>query len=276
MYRSQFLKNTLIRLLALAKKALQLTGLLLLSLTFLPWPLPAQAASEITPQVEEQVLQIIRNHPEQVLQIIRSHPEVILESVQAYQQQQQQEQLQQIRQVFLQALENNPKVVIRESPTTGASDLKVVLVEFSDFQCPYCAQAHKTIKEFMEKHQNEVTLVYKHFPLTPIHPEAMPAAKAAWAAGQQGKFWEYHDALFSQQDKLGEQLYLATAKSLNLDLEKFDRDRANADAAIEEDIRLAQTLRLSGTPFFVLNGEAFSGAVQLSDLEEALAGTSKS
>jgi protein-disulfide isomerase len=276
MYRSQFLNNTFIRLLALAKKALQRTGLLLLSLTLLTWSLPAQAASKVSPLVEEQVLQIIRNHPEQVLQIIRNHPEVILESVQAYQQEQQQEQLKQIRQVFLQALENNPKVVIRESPTTGASDLKILLVEFSDFQCPYCAQASKTIKEFMAKHQDEVTLVYKHFPLTPIHPEAMPAAKAAWAAGQQGKFWEYHDALFSQQDKLGEQLYLATAKSLNLDLEKFDRDRANADAAIEEDIRLAQTLRLSGTPFFVLNGEALSGAVQLSDFEEALARTSKS
>src|SRR5919202_1125026 len=273
MYRSQFLKNTLIRLLALAKKALQLTGLLLLSLTLLTWPLPAQAASEITPQVEEQVLQIIRNHPEQVLQIIRSHPEVILESVQAYQQQQQQEQLQQIRQVFLQALENNPKVVIRESPTTGASDLKVVLVEFSDFQCPYCAQAHKTIKEFMEKHQNEVTLVYKHFPLTPIHPEAMPSAKAAWAAGQQGKFWEFHDALFTQQDKLGEPLYVATAKALNLDLKRFDQDRNSnaASAAIQKDVHMAENLGVSGTPFLVMNGEPIPGAAQLADLEGLLA-----
>jgi protein-disulfide isomerase len=104
----------------------------------------------------------------------------------------------------------------------------------------------------------------------------MPAAKAAWAALQQGKFWEYQDALFSQQDKLGEQLYVATAKSLNLDLETFNRDRANADAPIEEDIRLAETLGLSGTPFLVLNGEAFSGDVQLADLEKALTRTSQS
>jgi protein-disulfide isomerase len=236
-----------------------IAGLLLLSLAWLTWPLPAQAASSVSPLVEEQVLQVIRNHPE-----------VIVESLQAYQQQQQ-AQLQQIRQAFLQALETNPKVVLRESPTTGATDLKVVLVEFSDFQCPYCAEAHKIIKQFMAKHQDEVTLVYKHFPLSSIHPEAIPAAKAAWAALQQGKFWEYQDALFSQQDRLGEELYLATAKSLNLDLEKFNADRANADAAIEEDIRLAETLGLSGTPFLVLNGEAFSGGVQLSDLEKALA-----
>jgi protein-disulfide isomerase len=274
MYRVQLLESTLISFLALAKRALGLIGLLLLCLALLTWSLPARAASEISPQLEEQVLEIIRNHPEQVLQLVRNHPEVILESVQAYQQQQQ-SQLQQVRQAFLQALETNPKVVIRESPTTGASDLKVVLVEFSDFQCPYCAEAHKTIKQFMAKHQDEVTLVYKHFPLTPIHPQAMPAAKAAWAASQQGKFWEYHDALFSQPDKLSEEFYLATAKSLNLDLEKFEQDRANADSAIEDDIQLAEALGLSGTPFFVLNGEAFSGAVQLSDLEKALARASK-
>ncbi|GAB4186118.1 MAG: thioredoxin domain-containing protein [Coleofasciculaceae cyanobacterium] len=243
---------------------------MLLSLAWLTWSLPAQAASSVSPMVEEQVLQVLRNHPEQVLQIVRNHPEVLVESLQAYQQQQQ-AQLQQIRQAFLQALETNPNVVVRESPTTGATDLKVVLVEFSDFQCPYCAEAHKIIKQFMTKHQDEVTLVYKHFPLSSIHPEAMPAAKAAWAAFQQGKFWEYQDALFSQQDKLGEQLYLATAKSLNLDLEKFNSDRANADGAIEEDMRLAETLGLTGTPFLVLNGEAFSGGVQLSDLEKALA-----
>ena len=275
MYRVQPLENILISFLDVVKRVLVRVGLLLLSLVLLTWSLPAQAITQVSPLVEEQVLQVIRNHPEQVLQLIRNHPEVILESLQAYQQQQQ-EQLEQIRQAFLQALQTNPKVVIHESPTTGATDLKVVLLEFSDFQCPYCAQAHSTIKQFMAKHQDEVTLVYKHFPLTPIHPEAMAAAKASWAALQQGKFWEYQDALFSQQDKLGEPLYLATAKSLELDLEKFDRDRANADAAIEEDIRLAETLGLSGTPFFVLNGEAFSGDVKLSDLERALSGRSQS
>ncbi|HEY9611709.1 DsbA family protein [Allocoleopsis sp.] len=275
MYRSQLLANTLISLRRLAKRALALAGLLLSCLVLLTWSLPAQAASQVSPLVEEQVLQVIRNHPEQILQLIREHPEVIVQSVQVYQQQQQ-GQLQQIRQAFVQALETNPKVVIRDSPTTGATDLNVVLLEFSDFQCPYCAQAHKTVQEFMSQHADEVTLVYKHFPLTPIHPEAMPAAKAAWAAFQQGKFWEYEDALFSQQDKLGKDLYLATAKSLNLDLEKFEQDKANADRAIEEDIQLAQTLGLSGTPFFVINGEAFSGDVKLSDLEKALAGASKS
>jgi protein-disulfide isomerase len=165
----------------------------------------------------------------------------------------------------------NPDAIIGQSPITGAPTKKILLVEFSDFQCPYCAQAHKTIKEFMAKHQDEVTLVYKHFPLSSIHPEALPAAKAAWAAGQQGKFWQYHDVLFTQQKQLGEQFYLETAKNLNLDLEKFNSDRQTAEKSITEDMILGESVGISGTPFFVLNGATFSGAVQLSDVEDVLA-----
>ena len=262
-----------------ASKTLTVAASLMLCLAMLGWALPAQADNRISPRLSEQVLQIIREHPE-----------VIIESVQAYQQQQQQ-QLQQAQQAFLQQLQTNPQLAIGESPTTGAESSKIVLIEFSDFQCPYCAEAHKTIKQFMAKHQDEVLLVYKHFPLTAAHPEALPAAKAAWAARQQGKFWEYQDALFTQQDKLGEALYLATAQSLNLDLEQFNGDSASApaglrnaaDAAIGQDMQLAERLGISGTPFFVMYGgstkgygEAFSGAVQLSDMENILARVSKS
>ncbi|MFE1747958.1 DsbA family protein [Coleofasciculus sp. H7-2] len=244
----------------LAQKVLRLATLLLLSLTFFGWTLPAQAASQISPRLEEQILQVIRQHPE-----------VILESVQAYQQQQQQ-QLNQAQQSFLQEFKTNPKAVIGESPTTGTESSKVVLIEFSDFQCPYCAQAHDTLKQLIAKHPDEVTLSYKHFPLTPIHPEAMPAAKAAWAADRQGKFWEYHDALFAKQEKLGEELYVEIAQTLNLDLEQFNRDRASvtASAAIGEDIKLAESLGLAGTPFFLIDTETFSGPIQLSDMENLL------
>lgn len=264
MHRIQYWAITLTSWLVTAK-ALARTGLLALFMALFIGSMPAQAASRISPQLEEQVLQIILNHPE-----------VILESVQAYQQRQQ-EQLQQAQQKFLQQLKANPQEVIGESPTTGAAESKIVLIEFSDFQCPYCAEAHKTLKQLMATHQDEVTLVYKHFPLTPVHPEAMSAAKAAWAASQQGKFWEYQDALFTQQDKLGEALYVATAKTLNLDLEQFNRDRISkvASAAIQKDIQLAQSVGITGTPFFVMNGETFSGAVELSDIENRLARVSK-
>jgi len=231
-------------------------GLLCLVLS---WSLPVQAASRISPKLEEQVLQILREHPD-----------VIIDSVQVYQQQQQ-EQVNQIRQAFLQDLKNNPQAVIGDSPTTSATQSKAVVVEFSDFQCPYCAKAHDTLKQLLAKHPGEITLVYKHLPLIPIHNEAMPAAKAAWAATQQGKFWEYHDALFTNQKQLGETLYLDIAKKLNLDLEKFNSDRLLADAAISKDIQIAQKLAIAGTPFFIMNSKTFSGGIELSEIENKLA-----
>lgn len=209
---------------------------------------------------------------EQVLKIIRDNPQVIIESLQAYQQQEE-NQIRASRQAFLQQMLTNPAAVIGNSPTLGASAKNIVLVEFSDFQCPFCAQAHQTIKAFMEKYKNEVTLTYKHLPLASIHPQAMPAAKAAWAAQQQGKFWEYYDALFTQQKDLGENLYVAIAENLNLDLAKFNRDRQSkeAETAINQDLQLARQLGINGTPFFFLNQEAFSGALELPEIEQILA-----
>ncbi|MBD2164816.1 DsbA family protein [Calothrix membranacea FACHB-236] len=229
----------------------------------LGWSFPAAAASSVNPKLEQQVLQILREHPE-----------VIIESVQIFEQQQQQK-LQQTRQAFLQDLKTNTQLVIAESPTIGSLQSKIVLVEFSDFQCPYCAEAHKTLKQLLAKYPDKFTLVYKHFPLMPIHDQALPAAKAAWAAYQQGKFWEYHDALFTHQQKLGEELYLSTAKSLNLDVEKFQADAFGANSiaeqAIRKDIQLAEKLGIGGTPFFIMNSNNFSGVVQLSNIESLLA-----
>ena len=225
------------------------------------WSFPAQAASRIEPQLEQQVLQIIREHPE-----------AIIESVQAYQQQQQQK-IKQEQQGFLQDLKTNPQTVIGKSPTTGSTKSKTVLIEFSDFQCPYCAEAHKTLKELLEKYPDKIRLVYKNLPLTSIHAEALPAATAAWAAYQQGKFWEYHDALFANQKQLGQALYLEIAEKLKLDLGKFKRDLTLATPAITKDIQLAEKLAVSGTPFFVINSPTFSGVVQLADIESILTNT---
>jgi protein-disulfide isomerase len=228
----------------------------------LSWSLPAQAANQINPQIEQQVLQIIREHPE-----------ALLESLEAYRQQIQQK-IRQTQQAFLTDLKNDPAKVIAGSPTTGASKAKTLIVEFSDFQCPYCAEAHKTLKNLLDKHQHDVNLVYKNFPITQIHSQAMPAAKAAWAASQQGKFWEYHNALFANQNQLGEKLYLNIAKDLKLNLPLFEQDRRIADTAINQDIKLAEALGVSGTPFFVINSETFSGAAQLSEIENILSRSS--
>ncbi|MBD2440078.1 DsbA family protein [Nostoc sp. FACHB-110] len=224
----------------------------------LAWSLPAQAATKMDAKLEQQVLQILRDHPE-----------VIIESVQNFDQQKK-AQLRQVQQAFLQDLKTNPQAVIGDSPRTGPVDSQNVLVEFSDFQCPYCAEVHKTLKSLVEKHKDNLTLVYKNLPLTAAHPEALPAAQAAWAAQQQGKFWEYHDALFANQKQLGEALYVDIAKKLNLDLEKFASDRQLANTAIGQDVQLANKLGVIGTPFLVINTKDYAGSVQASEIEQRL------
>ncbi|NJN72975.1 MAG: thioredoxin domain-containing protein [Limnothrix sp. RL_2_0] len=216
----------------------------------------------------------------QILEVIRKNPQAIIDAVQQYQQsqqQQQQEDQEKAANEFRDQLTGDPKAVIGDSPVMGAEDYQVVLIEFSDFECPFCAQAHGSIKEFMAKNSDKVTLAYKHLPLQQIHPQAIPAAQASWAAQQQGKFWEYHDRLFENQNRLGNELYAEIAKDLGLDLEKFETDKAASQEAIQEDLALAQQLGLNGTPFFILTSvetgklETFSGALTLAQYEEKLA-----
>lgn len=214
---------------------------------------------------------------EQVLQIIRQNPEVIAEALEAYEQQQQQAQQQKYL-AFLEILNREAETFIGNSPTTGANNPEVFLIEFSDFQCPSCARAHDKVKEFIARNQDRVQLVYKHFPLSQIHPEAEKAAQAAWAAGQQGRFWEYHDGLFSQQDRLSDHFYEQLAQDLGLDLEQFDYNRMRASSAIEGDREMGNQLGLSTTPFFVMfapgkpqgKGERFSGVIELEEMENML------
>ncbi|MDA0266561.1 MAG: thioredoxin domain-containing protein, partial [Cyanobacteria bacterium] len=108
--------------------------------------------------------------------------------------------------------------------------------------------------------------------LARIHPEAIPAAQAAWAAQQQGQFWPYHDALFARQPELGEDLYLALAQELELDIEQFNRDRASegANAAIAQDLALAQELQLTSTPTFLMGELLLPGAIPAELFAEAL------
>ena len=217
-------------------------------------------SQSVEPQLEAKILQVIRNNPE-----------VIFKSVAAYRQKAY-EQQQYAQKSFLEKMQTNPNSVIGESPITGASEKKVLLIEFSDFQCPSCGKAHQTIKQFMAKHQDKVTLVHKNLPLIEIHTEALPAAKASWAAGKQGKFWEFRSALFENQQQLGNEFYIKTAKSLNLDINQFNRDRKSnaANIAIQKDIKLADKLGLDATPMLAINGKLVPGAVQLSELEALL------
>jgi protein-disulfide isomerase len=137
----------------------------------------------------------------------------------------------------------------------------VTIVEFSDFQCPFCARVVPTIRQIENTYQGKVRIVWKHLPL-PIHKDAVSAAVAAEAAGKQGKFWEFHDRLFANQDKLGPDDLKQHAKDLELDMSRFETDLLNVDGKkkIDADVAEAGALSLSGTPGFFINGRFLSGA----------------
>ena len=206
-----------------------------------------------------------------VLEVLQRHPEAVFEALQT-QLRRLEERKRQAREGALAELERKPAAAIGSSPTRGQGQVR--LIEFSDFQCPYCATASSTLQAFLAKNGNKLSLTYKFYPLERIHPEALPSARAAWAAQQQGKFWEFHDALFAAQERLGEPLYLEIARNQGLDLKRFNSDRQGPASleAINRDRELADRLGLEGTPFFVVNGQPVSGAVDGAFLQNLVEG----
>lgn len=156
---------------------------------------------------------------------------------------------------------NPVKIDVGDAPTKGPATAKVTVIEFSDFQCPYCKRGADTTAQIAKAYPNDVKIAFKHLPL-PFHDQAMPAARASWAAQKQGKFWEYHDELFTNQANLGDEFYAKTAEKLGLKMDKFKADMASEESkkAVEADAELAKQHGISGTPGFFVNGVAVKGA----------------
>jgi protein-disulfide isomerase len=153
------------------------------------------------------------------------------------------------------------EIDIDGAPTRGSADAAVTIVEYSDFQCPFCSRVQPTLAQIAETYGDRVRFVYKHLPLR-IHPEAPAAAAASEAAHRQGRFWEMHDRIFASQRELGEDAYRRFAEELELDVERFEKDRTSAEVKgrIQKDEQEAQRLGVSGTPAFFINGRFLSGA----------------
>jgi protein-disulfide isomerase len=154
----------------------------------------------------------------------------------------------------------------------GNKDGKVVLVEYSDLQCPACKAAEPIVAEVL-KQRSEVKFVYRHFPLRSIHKNAQIAAQAAEAAGMQGKFFEMHDVLFDTQETWAlmgdpESEFQKYAKDMGLDVDKFTTDMKSNTAKdlVEEDYRSGMEFRVSSTPTFYLNGKKVTGGRSVEDL----------
>ena len=154
-------------------------------------------------------------------------------------------------------------ISVDDDPSVGPSDAPITIVEFSDFQCPFCQRWHNEVySALMKKYEGKIHFVYRDFPLYQIHPEAEPAAIATNCAGDQGKYWEYHDLIFSGGRELGSETYLTYAKSLGLSIDSFTKcltDPAKS-AEITADYQYGSSFGVSSTPTFFVNGIAVVGA----------------
>lgn len=154
----------------------------------------------------------------------------------------------------------------------GPEDAALTLIEYGDFQCPYCARAHEVLQT-LDGQFGSIRLVYRHLPLTDFHPLAAPAAMAAEAAKLQGKFWEMHDLLFEDQTEIQDEDDLVDlADTLGLDTERFRTDMQGhaARQRVQADMARAEKDGLSRTPSFFINGQRYSGDSDQASMEQAL------
>lgn len=162
--------------------------------------------------------------------------------------------------------------VTEEDHIRGNIAAPVTIIEFSDFQCPYCARFHPTVKQILEDYPDKVRWVYKHFPLDSIHPQARPSAEASECAAEQGKFWEFADGLLENQSRLSASFYEELAGELGLNSGQFEecvssrkyKDRVQADS------KEGEKAGVRGTPGGFVNGKELGGAVPYSYLKAAV------
>ncbi len=160
------------------------------------------------------------------------------------------------------------EVPVNGAPMRGSENAPVTIVKFEDFQCPFCKTAQPTFKELLKKYDGKVRVVHKDLPLEAIHPQAREAAEAGRCAGEQGKFWEYHDQLYSISPKLSTEDLKNSAKQVGLNAVPFDQCLTSGKYRnlVQKDLNDGAQLGLTGTPTFFINGREISGALPLDAL----------
>jgi len=163
------------------------------------------------------------------------------------------------------------KVPLDDAPIKGPNTALVTIVEFSDYQCPFCSRAHNTILELEKQYEGKVRVAMKQHPLD-FHPRAKPAALAALAAGEQGKYWQMHDKIFANQQQLEDGTFEGYAKDLGLNVEKWKADQQSPkfQTQIAKDTALAMQIGATGTPAFFINGKKISGAQPIDNFKKVI------
>jgi protein-disulfide isomerase len=157
-------------------------------------------------------------------------------------------------------------------PARGPEDAPITIVEFSDYQCPFCRRAEPTIEQVLARYEGKIRFVYRHFPLDRIHPQARGASEAAACADKQGKFWEYHSALFAENAQLERASLDALAEQLELDTAAFASclEEGQTKELVEKDLQAGSEAGVTGTPAFFINGIPLRGAVPETDFQRII------
>ncbi len=165
-------------------------------------------------------------------------------------------------------LDDAVQIPVAGAPSTGPAGAPITIVEFSDFQCPYCAAAIPEIHALLKAYPQQVKLVFKQYPLE-FHPNADIAAAAAVAAQKQGKFWAMHDALFLHHDNLSRANILALAKQSGLEMKRFEQDLDSTAVreSVVRDVQDGDHAGVEGTPTLFINGQRYNGAIAVSALK---------
>lgn len=151
----------------------------------------------------------------------------------------------------------------------GNPNAQVTIIEFSDFECPFCERFHLVVRQILDDYPDQVRWVYKHFPLDSIHSEARPAAEASECASEQGKFWEFSDKVFENQPRMGVSLYKEIASQIGLDTNQFESCLSSGKYRdhVEADLQEGVAAGVTGTPGSFVNGEIIPGAVPYEQLK---------
>jgi protein-disulfide isomerase len=191
--------------------------------------------------------------------------------------------LQQARKEYLEPLQrkagvsimlSRPRASVLPDPVRaiGPADAPVTIIEFADFECPYCQQAEAVLKQVRDKYKDKIRVAFRDFPLKPIHPLAVPAAEASRCAAEQGKYWEYHDQLFSKDASLDPGGLRNHAQAAGLDVQDFTTclDSRKFEADVENDLLAGYKAGVSGTPTFYINGLQLTGSQAAPALEKII------
>ena len=156
--------------------------------------------------------------------------------------------------------------------TQGSANAPITLVEYGDFECPYCGQAFYVVKQLQQRLGDQLRYVFRNFPLVQIHPYALQAAEAAEATGAQGKYWQMFDMLYEHQDALDTAHLVQYASNIGLDVQKFEQglQKRAFVSRIEEDIESGERSGVEGTPTFFINGVKYNGSYELPYLLAAI------